>query len=64
MADLAAALTIAEKWVGEVPGVVMVGQGKDGIDVWVASGSQPPDLPETIQGVPVRVRVSGQIRPQ
>ncbi len=46
------ALTEAQKWVGTVPGVVGVGQGRDGIDVWV---TMPVDLPKKILGVPVRV---------
>lgn len=46
------ALHEARKWVGTVPGVVGVGQGRESIDVWV---TRPVELPEKILGVPVRV---------
>lgn len=61
MAELAEALAAAQKWVGSVPGVVMVGQGRDCIDVWV---TQPVDLPKTIRGVPVKVRETPPIEAQ
>jgi len=62
MADLAAALMIAQRWVGDVEGVVMVGQGEDAIDVWVTSSLV--ELPEQILGVPVRVRETPPIDAQ
>jgi hypothetical protein len=55
------ALEAAQKWVGTVPGVVMVGQGRDSIDVWV---TMPVDLPKNILGVPVKVRETPPIEPQ
>ena len=66
MAEVAAALAKAQEWVGTVPGVVLVGQGRadDGsptIDVWV---TRAVSLPATVQGVEVRVRDSGTIEAQ
>lgn len=66
MADIAAAMATAQEWVGTVPGVAMVGQGRadDGsptIDVWV---THPVKLPQTVSGVEVRVRESGVIEAQ
>ncbi|WP_117214997.1 hypothetical protein [Allorhizocola rhizosphaerae] len=55
------ALAEAQKWVGTVPGVVMVGQGRDTVDVWV---TMPVELPETILGVPVRVHETPPIEAQ
>ncbi len=60
------ALREAQSWVGQVAGVVMVGQGQadDGspiIDVWV---DRPVTLPERIRGVAVRVRDAGVIEAQ
>jgi hypothetical protein len=60
------ALAEAQGWVGKIPGVVMVGQGRadDGtptIDVWV---TRPVTLPERIKGVAVRVVDTGVIEAQ
>lgn len=60
------ALREAARWVGRVPGVVMVGEGRrdDGtptIDVWV---DREVILPEQVQGVAVRVRGAGAIEAQ
>ena len=61
---IAEALAIAQKWVGAVDGVVMVGQGfgqgRDTIDVWVTRDDV--DLPREIHGVPVRVVPTGEIK--
>lgn len=54
------ALGIAQKWVGTVDGVVMVGQGSDTIDVWVTRDDV--DLPNEVLGVPVRVVPTGEIK--
>ena len=58
--DMAEALAIAQKWVGAVAGVVMVGQGRDTIDVWVTR--EDVDLPNKVLGVPVRVVPTGEIK--
>jgi hypothetical protein len=55
------ALTEAQKWVGTVPGVIGVGQGRDTIDVWV---TMPVELPKRISGVPVRVLETPGFEPQ
>ncbi|GIH06370.1 hypothetical protein Rhe02_44370 [Rhizocola hellebori] len=60
------ALDEANNWIGKVPGVVMVGEGRaqDGsptVDVWV---TQPVSLPQKVKGVEVRVRNSGDIQAQ
>lgn len=57
---MAVALAVAQKWVGEVEGVVMVGQGRDSIDVWVTRADV--DLPGEVLGIPVRVIPTGEIR--
>ncbi|HEX6682782.1 MAG TPA: hypothetical protein VF062_08305 [Candidatus Limnocylindrales bacterium] len=61
MPDLHAALAVAEAWVGSVEGVVMVGQGRETIDVWVTRDDV--DLPDEVLGVPVRVVPTGEIKP-
>jgi len=66
MAEIEAALAKAREWVGTVPGVVGVGEGRsaDGeptVDVWV---TQPVSLPATVRGVKVRVRESGTFEAQ
>lgn len=65
MPDFARALLVAQEWVGSVEGVVMVGQGTDGlddcIDVWV---TQPVELPDKVHGVPVRIRETPPIEAQ
>lgn len=60
MPDLAEALAVAQKWVGSIDGVVMVGQGRDTIDVWVTR--EGVDLPDEVLGVPVRVVPTGEIK--
>jgi hypothetical protein len=60
MDEFSAALAVAQKWVGDVVGVVMVGQGRDTIDVWVTS--LDVELPEEVMGVPVRVIPTGEIK--
>jgi len=57
---LAEALAIAQRWVGEIDGVIMVGQGRDAIDVWVTRDDV--DLPREVLGVPVRVVPTGEIK--
>jgi hypothetical protein len=75
MADIASALKAAQEWVGTVPGVVMVGQGRaeDGsptVDVWVSGPVAPQSrrpitgaaaLPDSLQGFAVRIREAGPI---
>jgi hypothetical protein len=61
MSELAEALAAAQRWVGAVDGVVMVGQGLDTIDVWVTRDDV--ELPPEILGVPVRVVPTGEIKP-
>jgi hypothetical protein len=66
MADVEAALAEAREWVGTVPGVVGVGEGRSAageptVDVWV---SAPVTLPATVRGVEVRVRESGTFEAQ
>jgi hypothetical protein len=60
MPEVAEALAIAQKWVGEVDGVIMVGQGRAWIDVWVTR--EDVDLPDEVLGVPVRVVPSEEIK--
>ncbi|HZM76817.1 MAG TPA: hypothetical protein VFC19_13875 [Candidatus Limnocylindrales bacterium] len=60
MSEFVEALAIAQKWVGAVAGVVMVGQGRDTIDVWVTRDDV--DLPDEVLGVPVRVVPTGEIK--
>jgi hypothetical protein len=60
------ALSEATSWMGRVPGIVMVGEGRadDGsptVDVWV---TQPVSLPQKVKGIEVRVRRSGGIEAQ
>jgi hypothetical protein len=57
---MAAALAVAQKWVGDVEGVVMVGQGRETIDVWVTGAGV--DLPDEVLGIPVRVIPTAEIR--
>jgi len=59
MAEIAEALAVAQRWVGSVDGVVMVGQGRDTIDVWVTRDDI--DLPDEVLGVPVRVVPTDEI---
>lgn len=63
MADLQRALRAAHAWVGEVPGVVAVGQGEQGgrpcVDVWVTAVADRTRIPAEQDGVPVVVRDSG-----
>ena len=61
MSELEDALGIAQRWVGSVEGVVMVGQGRETIDVWVTRDDV--DLPKELFGVPVRVVPTGEIKP-
>ncbi|MBL1101548.1 hypothetical protein [Streptomyces coffeae] len=61
---LSAALTEANTWIGQVAGVVAVGQGEqpDGtptIDVWVTSLAEVGPLPDEVGGYIVRVRETG-----
>ncbi|MGP3985147.1 hypothetical protein [Streptomyces sp. KR80] len=61
---LSAALAKASGWVGQVAGVVAVGQGEqpDGaptIDVWVTSLAEAGPLPDEVGGYAVRVRETG-----
>ena len=62
--QLERALADAQGWVGTVPGVVAVGEGRDDeqrpcIDVWVTAEARTADLPAAVDGVAVRVRDSG-----
>jgi hypothetical protein len=57
MADIEAALAEALTWVGTIPGVVAVGEGRSDaaeptVDVWV---TEPVALPAVLGGVAVRV---------
>jgi hypothetical protein len=66
MADIGAALAEAQEWVGTVPGVVAVGEGRSEagrptIDVWV---TRDVSLPAAVRGVEVRVREGGEFRAQ
>jgi len=60
MPELADALAAAQKWVGSIDGVIMVGQGQDTIDVWVTRDDV--QLPDEVFGVPVRVVPTGEIK--
>ncbi|SDZ16761.1 hypothetical protein SAMN05421504_11080 [Amycolatopsis xylanica] len=61
-ADTEAALTVAARWLDDVPGVIGVGQGEaDGaptIDVFTGGG-KVGTLPREVHGIPVRVREGG-----
>jgi hypothetical protein len=66
MADIGAALAQAQTWVGTVPGVAAVGEGRSEagqptIDVWV---TRQVELPAMVQGIEVRVREGGEFRAQ
>lgn len=60
MSDLTEALAIAQKWVDEIDGVIMVGQGREWIDVWVTRDNV--HLPAQVLGVPVRVVPTEEIK--
>jgi len=67
--DIVAALAEAVEWIGNVPGVVAVGQGAAGdsptVDVWIENAPPPGTLPEFLHGYPVRViETGGPIRAQ
>jgi hypothetical protein len=58
------ALARAQSWVGTVEGVVAVGEGRDeqgrrSVDVWATAAATSGQIPDEIDGVPVRVRASG-----
>jgi hypothetical protein len=58
------ALERAHAWVGAIPGVVAVGEGRDEdgerrIDVWVTPDTTQGQVPGEVEGVAVHVRSSG-----
>lgn len=58
------ALISAQGWVGQIESVIAVGEGEepDGtpvIDVWIADTAGINDIPEEVDGHPVRLRQSG-----